>query len=172
MDTIDFDTFKSEFDRLKVECKLVRNRKQDRPASRVELREAERQLRCKLGAKYAAFLLEYGGGNVGSENIYSVQPGSRWNIVDMHKDRNRIRSLLSRNTVDKNKDRGPARFLLNRGYLAFSENGCGDYYVFRIENGQAQEKVLWWDHETDTICNLDDIEAEDILDLIIFFCTG
>jgi hypothetical protein len=34
------------------------------------------------------------------------------------------------------------------GVIAFSPNGTGDMYVFPVEDGVAQDRVLFYDHET------------------------
>ena len=35
-----------------------------------------------------------------------------------------------------------------RTHLVFSDNGCGDYYAFKIEGGKCSSSIEWYDHES------------------------
>lgn len=141
---MDFSAFQRRFEKLRTR-KVFSFREPDPKARDTEIQEAEWRLGCKLGAKYVAFLRQYGGGHMGSEMICSVHPGSDANIVS------------------ENERAG----LLPRGFLAFSPNGCGDYYGFQIQDGIAADTVLFHDHETDAI---EDSGYADIFRYILAAC--
>jgi hypothetical protein len=48
-------------------------------------------------------------------------------------------------------------FIFNRNpatvndLLFMSDNGCGDYYAFHVEGGRCSEKILFCDHEDNTV---------------------
>ncbi len=83
-----------------------------------------RRLGVRLPDDYAWFLREYGGGEFAFVEIYSADASSDLYIVDKQA-----------SAADLN-------------VLAFSDNGCGDDYVFPVENGVAADAVLFHDHET------------------------
>jgi antitoxin YobK len=141
---MDVETFRQEFDQLREQDPFLFEG-HDPEAIESELEDAQSRLGCRFGPKYAQFLREYGGGDVGSCMVYSVHPGSHWNIVD----RNLARDWLPRNLLD------------------FSPNGTGDHYLFPIENGIAGDKVLFYDHETGSL-----VESgyNDILEYVLENC--
>jgi hypothetical protein len=72
---MDFLAFQNRFEKLRIR-KVLGFRQPDPKATDAEIQEAEWRLACKLGAKFVAFLHEYGGGNVGLAEIFSVHPGA------------------------------------------------------------------------------------------------
>jgi hypothetical protein len=96
----------------------------DAKADAEALRQAQRRLGIQLPDDYAWFLSEYGGGDFAFAAIYSADESSRVYLVDVQ-------------PLDGGADT-----------LAFSDNGCGDLYVFPVENGVAADIVWIHDHET------------------------
>jgi hypothetical protein len=87
------------------------------------------RLSITLPPEYVAFTKKAGGGYFAFTNVYSLTPESDWNIVE----------------------RNAAVNLIGRGFLAFSENGCGDYYGFGVNSGVCESAVLFFDHDTQQI---------------------
>jgi len=99
----------------------------DPPATSAQIQDAEAQLRVRLPVSYRLFVTRYGGGYFALGNLFSVFPGSDWNIVERN------------------------RSLLPFGFLAVSDNGVGDLYGFRVTDGVCDEEIVMFDHETGTI---------------------
>jgi len=91
------------------------------PTTESELLAFEAQARCALPVEYKYFATRYGCGDFAFTNILSVRDGSR---------------SIARAQCD-----GPANF------LPISENGCGDYYGFLIEDKACNGAVYFADHE-------------------------
>jgi len=114
---------------------LVEKRKLDRPvwfgldsdppATLAQIQDAELQLGVRLPESYRRFVALYGGGYFALGNLFSVLPGSEWNIVE----RNR--------SVDD-----------SCCFLAVSDNGVGDLYGFRVADGKCENEIVLFDHET------------------------
>lgn len=49
-------------------------------------------------------------------------------------------------------------------YLNIADNGCGDFYMMRIDNGVCLDSIFWYDHETK---NITETEYSDILEYLI-----
>jgi hypothetical protein len=125
---MDFGDFQQQFDQIRSR-KIFQLSRPDPQGSEEEIREAESKVGCKFGTKYRSFLEAYGGGKLGPLVLFSVHPGSRWNIVNQE--------VVSD--------------LLVHGFLPFSPNFSGDYYGFPVEDGIVGDQVLFCDHETDSI---------------------
>jgi hypothetical protein len=97
----------------------------DAKADAEALRQVQRRLGIQLPDDYAWFLSEYGGGRFTFAEIYSADDRSDLHLVDVQ-------------PVDGGAD-----------ILAFSDNGCGDLYVFPVEAGVAADVVWFHDHETE-----------------------
>lgn len=115
----------------------------DPPASEDELQEAEVQLQVELPSEYREFLRKFGGGLFAFSNIFSVAPGSDWNIIG------------------KSKEAG----LDEIGFLPVSENGVGDFYGYCCRDCQCTSELYFFDHETGRVqpshySNLFDYVAE------------
>ena len=96
----------------------------DAPATEAQLQDAETEIGVSFPEEYRRFLKEYGGGFFAFAKIYSVQPGS-----DLH-------------VLAINRRAG----LIGSGLLAFSDNGVGDLYGFKVGGGDSS---IWFlDHET------------------------
>jgi hypothetical protein len=99
----------------------------DALASDADLERVSCRLGVELPADYVWFLREYGGGDFGFATVYSADESSDFYVVD----------------------RQPSE--AGQVFLAFSDNGAGDLYVFPVEDGVATDEVHWLDHETDDL---------------------
>lgn len=124
----------SEFSDLVTELKTARpiwfSLESDPPATEEELSTAEFQLGVKLPDAFRQFAKMFGGGFFAFGNVFSVRSDSEWSIVS----RNQHSDLTQ--------------------FLAVSDNGVGDEYGFRVENGKCRDEVVSYDHETNTISGL------------------
>ena len=48
--------------------------------------------------------------------------------------------------------------------LFIADNGCGDYYAFRIQNSRCSEEIVFYDHENGTVQNTD---FSDVLEYLV-----
>lgn len=101
----------------------------DPPAVDADILEAEALLGVEFPVEYKIFVKEFGGGYFGYTNVFSPTTSGYWSIVE----RNR---LAGENSGD---------------FLAFSDNGVGDYYGFVVEDGVCSKTVYFFDHETSDI---------------------
>ena len=141
---MDFDAFQQAFDELKKRDPFLFE-DHDPQATSVELADTESQLGCRLSPKYAQFLRVYGGGGVGACMLFSVHQGSEWYIVDQN----------------------AACGWLTHNLLAFSPNGTGDYYLFRVRDGSADDEIVFYDHETGLLSGP---EYVDVFEYILAMC--
>jgi hypothetical protein len=109
---------------------------------------AEAEAGIKLPDKYRAFLMEYGGGDYGTVVIYSADATDEW--------------YFPRRNLEN-------RPVLPDGYLAFSDDFCGGFYVLKIVGNAGLDKVFYW-------CYDDEAEEktpyEDVLEYIAACATG
>jgi hypothetical protein len=98
----------------------------DQAATEAQLAEVEHAVGVRLPQSYRAFLREFGGGDYGLETFFSADPNSEWYLP---------------------VKQGEASRCLPEGLLAFSDDGAGGYYVFKVLNGQAQEAVFYWNQD-------------------------
>jgi len=110
--------------------------------SPAEIQRAETLLGFSLNKYYIEFTMEYGGGFFGYADVYSLDQTSDFYIVEQNE------TLME----------------YHPGYVAISDNGCGDSYVQRIVDGVAQDKIEFWDHETESI--MDGESYENIYDFL------
>jgi len=124
MDDKDLDTMIAEvransrlFDGSHVE--------RDAPISNMRLAEIESTRGITLPSQYRRFLLLYGAGDFLYGTVYSADPDSGWSLWK------------------------ESQYLKGVGetLLPFSDNGCGDYLVFKIADGVCSDRVYWADHE-------------------------
>lgn len=87
----------------------------------------------------AQIISVFGGGYFGFSNIYSLDSESDFYILNNQRD------------VPEN-------------YIAIADNGCGDYYVIRTENGYCQKKIFFYEHEAQQI---EDTEFMDIFEFLV-----
>lgn len=92
-----------------------------------------------LPIEYKQFVLEFGGGYFGFVNMYSLDLDSSFYL------------LANQNGIPD-------------GYLAISDNGCGDYYVIKFNTGNVASKVMFFEHESQKIVETD---YEDIYEYLV-----
>jgi hypothetical protein len=95
------------------------------PISDVELRDYEKTHGFRFPPEYVHIVQTYGPGQLGFADLFSVRPGE-WQI-DVH--RATAPSL-------------PADF------VPVSDNGCGDFYGFVVENGSCESRLVFANHES------------------------
>ena len=83
-----------------------------------DVEQFEKTVHITLPEKYKEFIMRYGGGYFGYANIYSLDVDS-----DFY--------LLKHNNLPFGK------------YVRIADNGCGDYYLFYIENGKSLEPLFF-----------------------------
>ncbi|MEN5094849.1 SMI1/KNR4 family protein [Pseudomonas protegens] len=98
----------------------------DRTATEEDIIEAQNDLELRLPAEYSQFLQQHGGGYFALGIVYSLDRDSDFNLARINRQHP----------------------LIGKCHLLFSENGCGDFYGFRIENNQCLAEVYFFDHET------------------------
>jgi len=97
----------------------------DAPIAKMRLAEIESARGLMLPAQYRRFLMHYGAGDFLFGTVYSVEPDSAWSLWKESRYLNGVGETV----------------------LPFSDNGCGDYLVFKITDGQCSDRVYWADHE-------------------------
>ena len=104
----------------------------DAPPSQDEIDEIERQLNLTLPSDFVWFLKEYGGGDFAFATIYSADRGSRSHLLR------------------RQEDVQPSDF------VAVTDNGAGDLFGFRADDGVLGDEVYFFDHETETVSSAAD----------------
>jgi hypothetical protein len=120
-----FDEFRALVAQTKSRHPVWFGLEMDRAAADAELQDLERQLGVRLPEEYRRFVQEYGGGYFALANVFSAQPGSSWNLLDI-------------NRREK---------LLGTGFVAVADNGAGDLYGFQCIEGVCHPEVWIHDHE-------------------------
>ena len=113
----------------------------DSVATSEQLGEVEREIEVKLPSKYRAFLSEFGGGTFGFTNVFSVDPGGDYYLPNRREE---------------------ASSYLPKGLLPFSDDFAGGLYVFKVEDGEAQKSIYYWNSDGGLVAT----EFADILDFI------
>lgn len=122
---MDFEAFKRKLNEVRARNPVWFGIESDAKPSVSDILHAEACLGVKLPDDYKVFIRENGGGYFGFSNVYSLEDGSDWNIVDLN-----------------------GRYADIRGdYLIFSENGSGDFYGFKVVNDTCEPYVYFYDHE-------------------------
>lgn len=114
----------------------------DKVASPINIEGASNSLSCHFPVEYLEYVREYGGGDALGVRIYSCDKDS-----DLH-------------IVKKNAN---LRGWLPKGLVAFSDNGCGDYYVFRSTKGVCASEVYLYRHEEKSLSGA---QAADLFEFI------
>jgi hypothetical protein len=96
----------------------------DARADTMDLEKVTKRLGVRLPDDYAWFLGAYGGGDFAFASIYSADESSDLYVVSRQPTSDKLQMLV------------------------FSDNGCGDDYVFPVREGVATDLVLFHDHET------------------------
>lgn len=113
----------------------------DPRATDEQLLAVEKSLRCELPPAYRMFLSAFGGHHFAFVSIYSASPGSP-------------ASMVARNDVP---------WLAGVGFVAFADNGCGDFYGWRVLDGKIEDEVVLLDHASGEIVKSD---FADFLDFV------
>ena len=135
---MDFEAFEKTVQTAKAKNPLLFELEHDRIPTAEEAVAFQRQYQIVLPEKYIQFLLHFGGGYFGYANIYSL-------------DKNSCFFILNHN---------PA---IRKDLLFMADNGCGDYYAFRMEGGSCKEEIVFCDHENHTV---QDTDFSDVLEYL------
>ncbi|QDG52139.1 SMI1/KNR4 family protein [Persicimonas caeni] len=120
------EDFEQLVEELKAADPVAFGLESDPKATVEQVEKAEQDLGVTFPRAYRFFLRNYGGGQFAYSRICSVEPNSPWNIVEL----NQSTTLLPEN------------------FVAFTENGTGDFYGFQCSSaGSCSEEVYFYDHE-------------------------
>lgn len=121
---VDIDTFAGRVASLEHRFPTWFAIDREEPPSGEAIRDAEGRLGVKFHEKYVQFLRRYGGGFFAFAVVYAV--GGDFDVVVA------------------NEGMG----CINLGFLAVSDNGAGDLYGFKVAEGECEDAVFVFDHET------------------------
>ncbi|NBF05861.1 hypothetical protein GV819_26545 [Pseudomonas sp. Fl5BN2] len=96
----------------------------DRCASEDDISGFEQAWGLQLPGDYRQFLKAFGGGYFALGIVYSLDEASDLNLPRINR----------------------AHPVIAQDHLLFSENGCGDFYGFKIENHQCRAEIFCFDH--------------------------
>lgn len=136
---MNFITFQKSIKKAKTENPLLFVLEHDAIPTMDDIIAIQKQLQIVLPEKYIQFLLNFGGGYFGYANIYSLDKNSDFFIFK----------------------HSPA---IMKDLLFVADNGCGDFYAFRIEGGKCMEEIVFFDHESNAT---KDTIFSDVLDYLI-----
>lgn len=111
----------------------------DKACSAEQMEEFENMLQVSLSEKYKQFLMNYGGGYFGYASVYSLDKTSSF-------------YLLAHNDTPVGD------------YLRIADNGCGDYFLLKVNHRKCLEQLFCYDHDAKTICAT---EYADILEYLL-----
>jgi cell wall assembly regulator SMI1 len=140
---MDYFAFKQRFEQARIAdpfCKDFYKELglRETPSTTADIEQVERDLKAKLPTDYLLFLKDYGGGLVGGFDIYSAKVESNLYI---------------------------ARHQWVPGFVAITGDGCGNNYGFKVENGQCQSNIVFWEHEEN---RFESTEWNSVLDFLLF----
>lgn len=124
---MDFEAFKELVEKIKNEHPVWFGMDSDEIPYEAAVTEAEVKLGVKLPTDYKKFISEYGGGYFAFSNVFSLEDGSDWHLVDQNYKYDAIRE----------------------GHVLVSENGFGDFYGFKVVDGVCETKIYFYDHEVE-----------------------
>ena len=136
---MDFEIFKEAVKMAKAKKPLLFGLEHDNIPTSEEVIAFQRQYQIALPEKYIQFILNFGGGYFGYTNIYSLDKSSDFFI-------------LNRNPI------------IVKDMLFIADNGCGDHYAFPIEEGKCKDKIVFCDHEDNTV---QDTDFSDVLEYLV-----
>lgn len=125
---MEFEAFKELVDKTKNDHPVWFGIESDENPNADAVADAEGKIGAKLPNEYKDFIFEYGGGYFAFSNVYSLEAGSNWNLVDINFKYDDIRN----------------------GYVLISENGSGDFYGLKVVDGVCESKIYFYDHEIGT----------------------
>ena len=120
--------FKALVNSLKLNHPIWFDLDSDKLPSILEIKVAQERLNITLPKDYIDFINEFGGGYFALSNVYSLEAGSDWNIVDQN---------LKYANICKD-------------YIIISENGTGDFYGYKVEDGVCKPHIHFYDHDEDS----------------------
>jgi len=106
------------------------------------LNEVEGLLGVVLPSKYREFLTAFGGGDFGLVNVFSADKKNEWYLCY------KLEELHD---------------TLPQGYLPFSDDNAGGYYVLKVQNGEVKDRVFYWNYEEQ---DLRETPFSDILEFV------
>ncbi len=136
---MDYKLFKDIVEEVKNKKPVLFALESDEIPSQADIDAFEKENGITLPQKYKEFILEFGGGYFGFANIYSLDKSSAF-------------YLLKHNNLPFKK------------YLKIADNGCGDYYVLKIENAVFKDKIYLYNNEENSIY---ETEYTDILEYLV-----
>lgn len=136
---MDFETFNKAVQKGKIEKPLLFELQHDSIPTMKDIIAFQEQYQIILPEKYIQVLLNFGGGYFGYANIYSLDRDSRFFIFNHN----------------------PVRVA---DLLFMADNGCGDYYAFRMNGRKCSEKIFFYDHEGNTV---QDTDFSDVLEYLV-----
>jgi hypothetical protein len=95
------------------------------PATPSEIQAWESTHGAILPSEYQQVVGRWGAGDLGLVSLFSVKPG--WLSIDAQV--------------------ALAKGLLPKQFVPISDNGCGDYYGFKVSSGVCEARVYFVDHE-------------------------
>lgn len=122
---MNFQEFKSLVENVKQKHPIWFGLDSDKPPSIDDINATEEKLKVQFPNDYLNFVNEFGGGYFAFSNIYSLEIGSDWNIIDQN---------LKYANICKD-------------YIIISENGTGDFYGFKVEDGICKPQIHFYDHD-------------------------
>lgn len=135
--------FEKAVEETKQEQPYLFDENREPPATDDHIRTIETELGVKLPEEYVWFLKRYGGGLFGYQDIYSALPTSYSFIL--------------------NSQPFP---LPSEKFVAISDNGCGDFYGFRVIDGICGAAVMFCDHEDDYVITAMEEKMENFLNFV------
>ena len=119
MESDEFDAIWEKFHSLRPTLQIDTR---EPAADEVKLAHAEHCLTAVLPSQFKLFLKRYGGGHVGSSNIFSVNPGSDWYLIDKL-----------------------AELSLPTWFLPISDDETGGFYGFLVKEGVCSDTLHYLD---------------------------
>ena len=113
-----YNEFNEIIEKVKKTKPILLELEADKIMSEKDISQFESDNNIVLPEEYKQFLIEYGVGYFGFANIYSLDKDSSFYLL-------------------------ANQYAVPEGYLAIADNECGDFYVLKIENGNALGKVFF-----------------------------
>ena len=123
---MNFDDFKSLVESKRKSNPIWFALDADKKPSQEDYTKVETKLGAKLPLDYLRFINEFGGGYFAFSNVFSLDEQSDFNIVNQNYNYAVIR----------------------KGHVLLSENGTGDFYGYKVVNGDCLPQIRFFDHET------------------------
>jgi hypothetical protein len=116
------------------------------PATPSEIKAWENAHGATLPLEYQQVVGTWGAGDLGLVSLFSVKPG--WRSIDAQV--------------------ALAKGLLPKQFVPIADNGCGDYYGFKVSSGACEARIYFADHESGF--TLEKTEFEDLYEYIARNC--